>query len=214
MFCNGQLECLFHMALTLSVDCTAHSPSDGPILGQWWWQETMCRDRWSPRGSIRFQLFPVDRCPMADQWTLAQLGLHPYIFNWRIGIYDTGSVQGFRKAETMMEESKCLIKRLAEIVFLLPEVGMGSFICTNSPVSSCHSSEEYPQSCWVLSQRGGCCLLLSLQNGISLLWPPCQPPKCILLPSGGCQGRVCHSLPWQKEVASSSIIEGELNILP
>lgn len=102
MYCNGQLTCLFHMALTLSVDCSAHSLSDGPILGQRWWQGTMCRDRWSPRGSIRFQLFPLDRCPTADQWMLAQLGLHPYDFNWHIGIYEAGSVQGFGEAETIV----------------------------------------------------------------------------------------------------------------
>lgn len=175
MYCNGQLECLLHMAQTLSVDCTAHSPSDGPIWGQWWWQETLCRGRWSPGGSIRFQLSSLHHWPIADPRTLAQLCLHPYISNWHVGIYDTGSIQGFRKAETMMGREQMPHIKLSGECFHVSRGRVGSFICTNPPVSSCHRSEAHPQSCQVLSQRGRGCLLLDLQSDIFSFshHPPC-----------------------------------------
>lgn len=101
MYCNGQLKCLFHMALTLSG---LHSPF--PVRWSHFGSVMMAgnnvRRRWSPRGSIRFQLFPLNCCPTADQGTLAQLGLHPYIVNRHISIYEADSVQGFRKAEKMV----------------------------------------------------------------------------------------------------------------
>lgn len=166
MYCNGQLECLLHMAQTLSVDCTAHSPSDGPIWGQWWWQEAVWRGRWSPGGSIRFQLSSLHHWPVADPQTLAQLCLHPYVSNWHVGIYDTGPIQGFRKAETMMGREQMPYIKLSGECFHVSRGRVGSFICTNPPVSSCHRSEAHPQSCQVLSQRGRGCLLLDLQSDI------------------------------------------------
>lgn len=95
------------------------------------------------------------------------------------------------------EESKCLIERLAEIVFLLPGVGMGSFIYTNSPVSSCHTSEEYPQSHRVLRQGEGvaCCSAFrmtfpfpdhpaDLRNAFSFLLEAAWGVFAILCPGG------------------------------
>ena len=120
----------------------------------------------SPGASIRFQLSPLHHWPTPDPRTLAQLRLHPYISNWHVGIYDTGSIQGFRKAERMMGREQMPHIKVSGECFPVSRGGVGSFICTNPPVSSCHHSEAHPQSCQVLSQRGGGCLLLGLQSDI------------------------------------------------
>lgn len=168
------------MVQNLSADCTAHSPSDGPIWGQWWWQETMCRGRWSPRGSIRFQSSPLDHCSTADQRTLAQLGLHPCIFNWHVGIYDAGSIQGFRKAETMTGKEQ------------MPHIKV-SGDCFHASKGGGQFFYLHQFTCFQLSQFWGTSTKLPRVQPermsrvtFSLLRPPSHPPECTLLPSWGC----------------------------
>lgn len=57
-----------------------------------------------PQGRpLDFTCFPSIVSPrLLSHWTLAQLSLHPSIFNRHIGIYDAGSVQSFGKTETMV----------------------------------------------------------------------------------------------------------------
>lgn len=198
------------MVQNLSADCTAHSPSDGPIWGQWWWQETMCRGRWSPRGSIRFQSSPLDHCSTADQRTLAQLGLHPCIFNWHVGIYDAGSIQGFRKAETMTGKEQ------------MPHIKV-SGDCFHASKGGGQFFYLHQFTCFQLSQFWGTSTKLPRVQPERRGSPAAQPPEwhfpfsdhpptpqnvlSFLLEAAW---RVYHPLPWQEEVASSPTIEWKL----